>query len=78
MNNKLYGKLIFELSQEGRKAYSLPNNIFGNYELPEGMKRGTDAELPECDELTVVRHYTNLSGNNFGVDNGFYPWVAAR
>ena len=29
--------------------------------------------MPECDELTVVRHYTNLSGNNFGVDNGFYP-----
>lgn len=24
MNNKLYGKLIFELSHEGRKAYSLP------------------------------------------------------
>lgn len=23
--------------------------------------------------MTVVRHYTNLSGNNFGVDNGFYP-----
>lgn len=37
------------------------------------MKREVDAELPECDELTIVRHYTNLSGNNFGVDNGFYP-----
>ena len=23
--------------------------------------------------MTVVRHYTNHSGNNFGVDNGFYP-----
>ena len=23
--------------------------------------------------MTVVRHYTNLSQNNFGVDNGFYP-----
>jgi glycine dehydrogenase subunit 2 len=23
--------------------------------------------------MTVVRHYTNLSANNFGVDNGFYP-----
>ena len=29
--------------------------------------------MPECDELTVVRHYTNLSNNNFGVDTGFYP-----
>ncbi len=73
MNNKLYGKLIFELSHEGRKAYSLPENTFGEYELPDEMTRKTDMQLPECDELTVVRHYTNLSGNNFGVDNGFYP-----
>lgn len=73
MNNKLYGKLIFELSHEGSKAYSLPENEFGGYELPSDMRRGADAELPECDELTVVRHYTNMSGNNFGVDNGFYP-----
>lgn len=73
MNNKLYGKLIFELSHEGRKAYSLPKNTYGNYQLPTEMRRKTDAELPECDELTVVRHYTNMSGNNFGVDNGFYP-----
>ena len=65
--------MIFELSHEGSKAYSLPENEFGGYELPSDMRRGADAELPECDELTVVRHYTNMSGNNFGVDNGFYP-----
>ena len=37
------------------------------------MRREKEAELPECDEMTVVRHYTTLSANNFGVDNGFYP-----
>ena len=73
MNNKLYGKLIFELSQPGSKGYSLPKNQFGDYTLPQEMRRTADANLPECDEMTVVRHYTNLSGNNFGVDNGFYP-----
>ncbi len=73
MNNRLYGNLIFELSQEGRRGYSLPKNRFGNYELPAAMQRERPAELPECDELTVVRHYTNLSADNFGVDNGFYP-----
>ena len=73
MNNRLYGNLIFELSQEGRQGYSLPKNRFGDYELPTSMQREQPAELPECDELTVVRHYTNLSANNFGVDNGFYP-----
>ncbi len=73
MNHKLYGNLIFELSKEGRKGYSLPKNHFGDYEIPASMKRAEDAALPECDELTVVRHYTNLSNNNFGVDTGFYP-----
>ena len=73
MNNRLYGNLIFELSCEGRKGYSLPRNRFGHYEVPRTMQRDHEAELPECDEMTVVRHYTNLSQNNFGVDNGFYP-----
>jgi glycine dehydrogenase subunit 2 len=73
MNNKLYGNLIFELSQSGRKGYSLPENEFGNYNLPKESCRKEDAKLPECDEPTVVRHYTNLSADNFGVDNGFYP-----
>jgi len=73
MNNRLYGNLIFELSKEGRKGYSLPKNHFGSYEIPASMQRAEEAHLPECDELTVVRHYTNLSNNNFGVDTGFYP-----
>ena len=73
MNNKIYDKLIFELSKEGRQAYSLPQNKFGHCQLPQQLLRQQDADLPEVDELTVVRHYTNHSGNNFGVDNGFYP-----
>ena len=76
MNNKLYGNLIFELSHPGRRGYSLPTNRFGSYstsQLAPELRRGEDAALPECDELTVVRHYTNHSQNNFGVNNGFYP-----
>ena len=73
MNNRLYGNLIFELSKPGRKGYSLPKPAFSAAEVPAQLRRTADAELPECDELTVVRHYTNLSANNFGVDNGFYP-----
>lgn len=73
MNNHLYGNLIFELSHPGRHGYSLPKNEFADYKLPSKMCRKTDAQLPECDELSVVRHYTNLSSNNFGVNNGFYP-----
>lgn len=73
MNNRLYGNLIFELSQEGRCGYSLPENRFGSYEVPAELRRGEEPQLPECDEMTVVRHYTNHSANNFGVNNGFYP-----
>ena len=73
MNNRLYGNLIFELSHPDRRGYSLPKNEFGHHELPEAMRRKNDANLPECDELTIVRHYTNLSTDNFGVNNGFYP-----
>ena len=39
MNNRLYGNLIFELSRPGRRAYSLPKNEFGNYELPARSQR---------------------------------------
>lgn len=73
MNSKIYNKLIFELSKEGRVGYSLPDAEVPRHELPADMKRKDPAQLPECDELTVVRHYTNHSGNNFGVDNGLYP-----
>ena len=38
MNNRLYGNLIFELSQEGRRGYSLPKNRFGHYEIPEAVE----------------------------------------
>lgn len=73
MNNQLYSPLIFELSHEGRRGYSLPPSHVPTHALPPSMRRARPAALPECDEMTVVRHYTNHSGNNFGVDNGFYP-----
>ena len=76
MNNTYYGKLIFELSKEGRCGYSLPKNELTDYDmsaLPASLMRGEAPALPEVDELTVVRHYTNMSNNNFGVDTGFYP-----
>ena len=76
MNNTYYGKLIFELSQNGRQGYSLPENRCAEYkmsDLPKGLMRENAPMLPEVDELSVVRHYTNMSNNNFGVDTGFYP-----
>ncbi len=76
MNNKIYGTLIFELSRPGRKGYSLPPcdiNAKGLNALPANVLREEAPALPEADEQTVARHYTNMSNNNFGVDTGFYP-----
>lgn len=76
MNKIYYSKLIFEHSSEGRIGYSLPDNeISQDYSslLPDNLKRKAELKLPEVDEMSVVRHYTNMSNNNFGVDTGFYP-----
>ena len=72
---KYYDKLIFDLSKEGRQGYSLPANKWQTSlsELPAGLMREQEPQLPQVSELDVVRHYTNLSQMNFGVDSGFYP-----
>ena len=72
---KYYDKLIFDLSKEGRQGYSLPANRWTATvsELPESLRRSCEPVLPQVSELDVVRHYTNLSQMNFGVDSGFYP-----
>ena len=72
---KYYDKLIFDLSKDGRCGYSLPANRWtaSLNELPSGLTRSRSLELPQVSELDVVRHYTNLSQMNFGVDSGFYP-----
>ncbi len=71
-------KTIFQKSKKGRRAHSLPcsritSEVCELHPLPENMKRAKPAELPEVAEVDVVRHYTNLSRLNFGVDVGTYP-----
>lgn len=73
---KEYDKLIFEISRPGRVGYRLPENKIASSSLgslPKNLLREKEAELPQVSELDVVRHYTNLSTKNFGVDTGFYP-----
>jgi glycine dehydrogenase subunit 2 len=75
MNKELYDKLIFEYSRPGRVGVSLPQEQYPEslQSLPADLLRRNELQLPEVDEPTVVRHYTNQSTNNFGVDTGFYP-----
>lgn len=69
--------LIFELSKPGRSAESLPKLDVPEVPLgeliPQNLQRTTPPELPEVDELTAVRHFTQLSQMNYGLDSGFYP-----
>jgi glycine dehydrogenase subunit 2 len=41
-------------------------------EIPHDLLR-KELPLPDVSELTVVRHFTNMSLMNFGIDMGFYP-----
>ena len=65
-------KLIFEKSSNSRIAYDLPK-YEQKYSLSDKYQRKEELLLPEVSELDVVRHFTNLSKKNFGVDEGFYP-----
>jgi len=68
-------ELIFELSQKGRKGYSLPEcKIEKKYD--KNIKNFIDdkkVELPEVSEQDLMRHYIKLSNLNFHVDKGMYP-----
>ena len=67
--------LIFERSKPGRRGYDLPKLDVPELDglIPEHMLNKEPLKLPEIAEVDLVRHYTNLSKRNFGVDNGFYP-----
>ncbi|HZT53592.1 MAG TPA: aminomethyl-transferring glycine dehydrogenase subunit GcvPB [Gaiellaceae bacterium] len=67
-------RLIYEKSRPGRRASALPRHEgLPAAELPEELRRSEPPRLPEVSELELVRHFTELSRRNFGVDTGFYP-----
>ncbi|MGA3109979.1 MAG: aminomethyl-transferring glycine dehydrogenase subunit GcvPB [Candidatus Bathyarchaeia archaeon] len=41
--------------------------------IPRKLRRSSPPSLPELSEIDVIRHYTRLSQENFGVDLGLYP-----
>ncbi|TDL97878.1 glycine dehydrogenase subunit 2 [Macrococcus brunensis] len=69
--------LIFERSKENRFAYSLPPLEVEGKKVKDILDskfiRKEKAMLPEIAELDLMRHYTELSNKNHGVDTGFYP-----
>ena len=72
-----YDKLIFEISKPGRVAYKLPELDIEEKPIenmiPKEFLSDKELNLPEVSEVDVIRHYTNISNKNYGVDTGFYP-----
>ncbi len=67
-------ELIFELSKDGKRGVKMPvSDVPKMPALDPAYMREKDAELPCLSEPEVVRHFTNLSRMNFGVDSHFYP-----
>jgi glycine dehydrogenase subunit 2 len=66
-------KLVFERSQAGRRAGSLPRYDIPQAEAPAELRRKRPPRLPELAESELLRHFTALADRNFGVDTGFYP-----
>lgn len=77
MKNKTGVPLLFETSSPGRRGYRLPEldvpEVSLDELIPPEHQRQVEPELPEVSELEVVRHFTQLSRLNHGVDVGFYP-----
>jgi len=69
--------LIIKLSRQGKIGYhsfltddrrkALQDHI------PSKIRRKVPPSLPEVSEIEIIRHYTRLSQENYGVDIGIYP-----
>ena len=77
MRNNRDSKLLFELSETGRRAHRLPACDVLEQPvdklLPAAALADSPPPLPELSEPQVVRHFTNLSQQNMSVDTHFYP-----
>jgi len=70
-------RLLFEMSKEGKSAYSIPpldvDDIEVEKVIPKNILRSKKIGLPSLSEVDISRHYTRLSRMNYGVDVGIYP-----
>ncbi|MGC8849342.1 MAG: aminotransferase class V-fold PLP-dependent enzyme, partial [Candidatus Bathyarchaeia archaeon] len=73
--------LIFELSKPGKIGWIPPRLVDEELEIlrtalasmPDKLKRRDPPNLPELSEVEVIRHYSRLTHESYGVDFGTYP-----
>src|SRR5512133_3729294 len=67
-------KRIYAKSQSGRRGGEPPRyEGLPQVDVPEELRRAEPPRLPELAEPEILRHFTELSTRNFGIDTGFYP-----
>ncbi|MBM3713205.1 MAG: aminomethyl-transferring glycine dehydrogenase subunit GcvPB, partial [Actinobacteria bacterium] len=70
-------KTIFQKSKKGSNNFKIEETGINEFDLseliPSELLREYEIGIPELSENEVVRHFTNLSVKNYGVDNGIYP-----
>ncbi|HVL38382.1 MAG TPA: hypothetical protein VM328_03225, partial [Fimbriimonadaceae bacterium] len=66
--------LIFEKSRAGRIGCNVPESDAPGVDLHAVLgELRQELHLPEVGELDLLRHFTNLSHINYGIETGFYP-----
>ena len=72
--NSQHNVLSIEKSVPGRRALRFEKaEKAANAYLPTQFLRKKAPRLPEMSELDIVRHFTNLSRQNYCLDSHFYP-----
>lgn len=68
---------IFDKSEEGKTGTSFKegpiSELTPEEELDDELLRSDEPGLPEVSQPELIRHYTELSKKNYGVDDGLYP-----
>ena len=64
---------IADRSSSGRRASAFAPLDVPEVTVPEAHRRTRAPGLPRVAEIDIVRHYTMLSQQNYGVDTGPYP-----
>ncbi len=70
-------RTLIELSRPGKVGFhetaSAQESSAALKAVPSKLRRLAPPSLPEVSEIEVIRHFTRLSQENFGVDLGIYP-----
>jgi glycine dehydrogenase subunit 2 len=66
-------KLLNEMSSESKPAYSVNLDVEYDYQISENLKRNSYLGLPNIAESDLLRHFINLSRQNYALSTTFYP-----